>query len=56
MLVNDVWVYIPKGTLQFRGLPGDLGETAGGHWCGEPFEGGFITYCAFVPPNIAFLE
>jgi hypothetical protein len=56
MLINDRWVYIPRGTVQFRGVPGDLGETAGGHWCGEPFEGGFVTYCAFVPPNIASLE
>ena len=56
MLINGAWVYIPKGTVQFRGLPGDLGETEGGHWCGEPFEGGFVTYCAFVPPNIAHLD
>ena len=32
---------------------GDTGETNGGHWCGERYEGGFVTYCAFLPPTLA---
>jgi hypothetical protein len=39
MLVNERWVHIPRGMLQYRTLEGDTGETAGGHWCGEPYEG-----------------
>jgi hypothetical protein len=34
-------------------LEGDTGETNGGHWCGERYEGGFVTYCAFLPPTLA---
>ena len=56
MLINDHWVYVPRGMVQHRSLAGDVGETAGGHWCGEPYEGGFITYCAFVPPNVVHLQ
>jgi hypothetical protein len=53
MLINSRWVYIPRGMIQYRTLEGDMGETAGGHWCGEPYEEGFITYCAFLPPNLS---
>jgi hypothetical protein len=34
-------------------LDGDTGETNGGHWYGERYESSFITYCAFLPPNLA---
>ena len=53
MLINDRWIAIPRGALQYRVLEGDTGETGGGHWCGEPWEGSFITYCAFLPPTLA---
>lgn len=53
MRVNDKWVLIPREKIERRTIEGDTGETAGGHWCGERYEGGVITYCAFVPPDIA---
>ena len=53
MLVNERWLYIPRGAIQYRSLQGDNGETAGGHWCGDSYEG--ITYCAFLPPNVAMI-
>ncbi len=56
MLVGETWVWVPRGTIEYRSLEGDGGETNGGHWCGEPYEGGFITYCAFLPPNLATLR
>jgi hypothetical protein len=54
MLIQDRWVHIPSGTIEYRAIGGDTGETSGGHWCGEAFEGGFITYCAFLPPILAY--
>jgi hypothetical protein len=39
--------------IQYRALEGDMGETAGGHWCGEPYEEAFITYCAFLPRKLS---
>ena len=56
MLVQRRWVHIPSGTVQYRAITGDTGETSGGHWCGEAYEGGFITYCAFLPPILAHRE
>ena len=56
MLIQDRWVHIPSGTIEYRTIRGDTGETSGGHWCGEAFEGGFITYCAFLPPILAYRE
>jgi hypothetical protein len=53
MLVDDTWIWVPRGKVQYRNLEGDTGETSGGHWCGEPYDG-FITYCAFLPPTLAF--
>ena len=44
MLVHDRWIWVPRGSVQYRLLEGDAGETNGGHWCGEYHEGGFITY------------
>lgn len=56
MLINNRWIAIPRGALQYRILEGDTGETGGGHWCGEPWEGSFITYCAFLPPTLAAVD
>jgi hypothetical protein len=55
MFINERWVHIPRGRIQHRILEGDSAATAGGHWCGEPYEGSFITYCAFLPPEFAAL-
>jgi hypothetical protein len=55
MFVNGRWFAVPAARLEYRALEGDTGETAGGHWCGEPYDGGQITYCAFLPPNLASL-
>ena len=53
MLVGETWVWVPRGIIEYRMLEGDTGETNGGHWCGEKYDGGFVTYCAFLPPNLA---
>ena len=53
MLVRETWVGVPRGIIEYRMLEGDSGETNGGHWCGERYEGGFVTYCAFLPPTLA---
>ena len=53
MFVNGTWIWVPRGVVEYRSIEGDPGTTAGGHWCGEPYEGGFITYCAFLPPSVA---
>ena len=34
MLVDGEWIAVPDHVIQYRALPGDTGETAGGHWCG----------------------
>src|SRR4051794_20954502 len=34
MFVNGDWIKIPASLIQYRTIPGDKGETAGGHWCG----------------------
>ena len=35
MLVNGDWIAVPNDTIQYRAIPGDTGETGGGHWCGR---------------------
>ena len=52
MLVGKTWVWVPRAMVEYRSLEGDTGETNGGHWCGERYEGGFVTYCAFLPPSL----
>src|SRR5215208_1158112 len=37
MLVQRRWVHIPSGSVQYRAIAGDTGETSGGHWCGEAY-------------------
>jgi hypothetical protein len=53
MQVGKTWVLVPRAMVEHRSLEGDTGETNGGHWCGERYEGGFVTYCAFLPPTLA---
>ena len=35
MFVDQRWVDVPEGQIQYRALPGDIGETYGEHWCGS---------------------
>jgi hypothetical protein len=49
---SNSWTWIPGEKIEHRAIDGDMGETGGGHWCGERYEGGFITYCAFLPPKV----
>jgi hypothetical protein len=57
MFVDGRWLDVPIEKVQYRALPGDTGETGGGHWCGsayEPDRGSlYITHCAILPPNSA---
>ena len=56
MLVNGKWIAVPDETIQYRILPGDTGETAGGHWCGWSTSRGTRTTCTILPPNSASLS
>ena len=56
MFVEGEWIGVPDAAIQYRALPGDTGETDGGHWCGRFENGpgfmmGYATYCAILPPN-----
>jgi len=51
MLVEGSWIVVPNSSIQYRTLPGDTGETAGGHWCGKMEYS--VTYCAVLPPRSA---
>ena len=59
MFVDEHWIDVPNGAIQYRALPGDTGETAGGHWCGKAYdiEGAnfgavYLTHCAVLPPHV----
>jgi len=56
MYLDDDWFDVPAGTIQYRSLPDDTGETGGGHWCGTAiYQQGHrvvhVTHCAILPPN-----
>jgi hypothetical protein len=56
MFVNGEWIAVPDYVIQYRALPGDTGETAGGHWCGHIHQKHgegmvYVTSCAILPPN-----
>ena len=57
MCLDGDWDHVPDGTIQYRALPGDTGETRGGYWCGPAiYEYGgravrHVTHCAILPPN-----
>ena len=57
MFIDGRWLPMSDNDIQYRAIPGDTGETNGGHWCGRYIElaGGFVTYCAFLPPHSAAL-
>jgi hypothetical protein len=44
-MLSDPVALVPRAMVEYRSLEGDTGETNGGHWCGESYEGGFVTYC-----------
>jgi hypothetical protein len=60
MYVDQQWIKVPNERIQYRALPGDRGETGGGHWCGStyepipsPVEILHTTTCAILPPQAA---
>jgi hypothetical protein len=63
MLIDQVWIRVPRAAIQHRLLSGDSGETFGGHWCGRRANDidalndasveGYFTFCAFLPPGLA---
>jgi hypothetical protein len=57
MLVAKRWIDVPSEKIQYVAVPGDTGETGGGHWCGLAYEPGggasYITRCAILPPQSA---
>ena len=55
MFVDRRWIDVPNERVQYRILPGDTGETGGGHWCGWTTDWGATTLCAVLPPNSAAL-
>jgi hypothetical protein len=65
MQVEQKWLSVPPSAIQYKILPGDRGETAGGHWCGrrandveelnDSSGNGYFTFCAILPPNFAGL-
>jgi hypothetical protein len=61
MFVDKLWINVPSDRIQYRSLPGDTGETGGGHWCGSAYEpdfrnleGLYVTKCAILPPQAAW--
>ena len=63
MLVDGRWIDVPRGKIQYRALPGDIGETGGGHWCGSAYEAIpgrvgdlYITKCAILPPQATWAQ
>jgi hypothetical protein len=61
MFVYGRWVAVPDDKIQYRSLPGDTGETGGGHWCGLAYQQRngrlvHITQCAILPPSTTELS
>ena len=56
LFVNGRWITVPDDTIQYRMLPGDTGETAGGHWCGYDLGQRIRMICTILPPNSARLS
>jgi hypothetical protein len=60
MFIDKQWIDVPSDRIQYRALPGDMGETGGGHWCGSAYTPDFsnlgvlyMTKCAILPPQSA---
>src|SRR5215210_7378534 len=60
MFVGGRWIEVPSERIQYRSLPGDTGETGGGHWCGLAYEPSvgpmYVTRCAILPPQSGSIE
>jgi hypothetical protein len=63
MFVDKRWIEVPSARIQYRALPGDTGETGGGHWCGSAYEPTpgrvedlYVTKCAILPPQAALAQ
>ena len=60
MFVYGQWIAVPANKIQYRALPGDTGETGGGHWCGMLYTPGrgviYMTRCAVLPPQSTSAE
>jgi len=60
MFVDGHWIEVPNERIQYRSLPGDTGETGGGHWCGLANQLSlgplYITRCAILPPQSGSAE
>jgi hypothetical protein len=55
MFVGGNWISVHDYAIQYRALPGDTGETGGGHWCGRirnrhGDDMDHETHCAVLPP------
>jgi hypothetical protein len=60
MFVDKRWIEVPSDKIQYVAVPGDTGETGGGHWCGFADEPNgmdsrtlYTTRCAILPPQSA---
>ena len=60
MFVDKRWIAVPSDKIQYVAVPGDTGETGGGHWCGFADEPNgmdsralYTTRCAILPPQSA---
>jgi hypothetical protein len=60
MLVAKRWIDVPSEKIQYLAIPGDTGETGGGHWCGLAYEpsgsASYLTRCAILPPQSASVQ
>jgi hypothetical protein len=63
MYVDQQWISVPDVLIQYRALPGDAGESYGGHWCGSIHNGDtsalntlYMTKCAILPPQAAWAQ
>src|SRR5215212_7738235 len=51
MFVDEQWLDIPRGIIQYRTFAGDRGETGGVHWCRLQDAMGYFTRRAILPPQ-----
>jgi hypothetical protein len=63
MFVDKRWIAVPSDKIQYVAVPGDTGETGGGHWCGFADEPNgmdsrtlYTTRCAILPPQSASVQ
>ena len=61
MFAYGRWISVPADKIQYHALPGDTGESGGGHWCGLAYQQRngrvvHVTQCAVLPPTMAASE